>query len=97
MNFYNNTTFKNLNLIKDKPIRYKINQLDNPYFFAILLEYYLHRYLLNKFNIHSKKASIIITQIIHTSHFARRTVYLSSTQIYPLKLLLNKLHHILIH
>jgi hypothetical protein len=45
----------------------------------------LSSYLLNKQNIHSKKASIIVAQIIDAGHFSKRTVYLSTTQSLFLK------------
>lgn len=73
-------------------LNYKINSQNNIklnfslgnnylYLFNLLIDYYLNTYLLNRSNIHSRKASIIIAQIIDTGHFSKRTVYLSTTQI----------------
>ena len=54
-------------------------------FFDPLIDYYLSNYVLAKHHIHSKKAAIIIAQIIDSGHFSRRTVYLSNTQSVSLK------------
>ena len=61
--------------------------LINPdmYYINSLIDYYLSFYVLSKYRIHSKKASIIIAQIIDSGHFSRRTVYLSNTQSTSLK------------
>ena len=56
-----------------------VNLLDS------LIDYYLSSYVLAKHHIHSKKAAIIIAQIIDSGHFSRRTVYLSNTQSISLK------------
>jgi len=50
-----------------------------------LVDYYLSSYLLRRSNLHSKKAAVIIAQIIDAGHFSKRTVYLSSTQSIFLK------------
>ena len=50
-----------------------------------LIDYYLSMYLLRRSNLHSKKAAVIIAQIIDAGHFSKRTVYLSSTQSVFLK------------
>ena len=56
-----------------------VNLLDS------LIDYYLSNYVLARRHIHSKKAAIIIAQIIDSGHFSRRTVYLSNTQSVSLK------------
>ena len=53
---------------------------NDAYRFNALIDYVLTHYVLHKRNIHSKKASIIIAQIIDAGHFSKRTVYLSTTQ-----------------
>ena len=58
---------------------------NNLYSLSALISHYLNRYLLHRKNIHSKKASIIIAQIVEVGHFSRRNVYLSSTQSVSLK------------
>jgi len=57
----------------------------NMYYVNSLIDYYLSFYVLSKYRIHSKKASIIIAQVIDSGHFSRRTVYLSNTQSTSLK------------
>ena len=52
--------------------------------FMAIVTYFINKYLLAKKHLHSKKASIIIAQIVDAGHFARRTVYLSLTQKYLL-------------
>ena len=57
----------------------------SPYVFSTLIDYLLTLYTLHRNNIQSKKASIIIAQIIDAGHFSKRTVYLSTTQSIFLK------------
>ena len=57
----------------------------SPYMFSTLIDYLLTLYTLHRNNIQSKKASIIIAQIIDAGHFSKRTVYLSTTQSIFLK------------
>ena len=78
-----------LNTCKDviSPVKSVILNLTNSnmYYINSLIDYYLSFYVLSKHRIHSKKAAIIIAQIIDSGHFSRRTVYLSNTQSTPLK------------
>ena len=62
-----------------------VNTINNIYMFNTLIDYLLSSYILHKKNIQSKKASIIIAQIIDAGHFSKRTVYLSTTQSLFLK------------
>jgi hypothetical protein len=59
--------------------------ITNMYSINSLIDYYLSNYVLSRYRIHSKKASIIIAQIIDSGHFSKRTVYLSNTQSTSLK------------
>jgi hypothetical protein len=90
-NFYN-TTFKGAytesTLLLSNPKTFKhfsFNSSIKIYALNTLIDYMLSSYLLNKQNIHSKKASIIVAQIIDAGHFSKRTVYLSTTQSLFLK------------
>jgi len=78
-----------LNTPKDaiSPVKSVILNLTNSnmYYINSLIDYYLSFYVLSKYRIHSKKAAIIIAQIIDSGHFSRRTVYLSNTQSTSLK------------
>jgi hypothetical protein len=69
---------------KDPTITYSFD-VGNLYSFNVLIDYLLSSYVLHKHNIQSKKASIIIAQIIDAGHFSKRTVYLSTTQSLFLK------------
>ena len=90
-NFYsNNTHYKNLNntpfkILPTQVYTYSYPNTNSMYAINSLIDYYLSNYVLSKYRIHSKKASIIIAQIIDSGHFSKRTVYLSSTQSTPLK------------
>lgn len=47
---------------------------------STLISYFNSHHLVNRKYIQSKKASIIIAQVINSGHFSTRSVYLSSTQ-----------------
>ena len=91
VNFYTSSVSKNQivnNISNVSPLVKLITlNLTSPsmYYINSLIDYYLSFYVLSKYRIHSKKASIIIAQIIDSGHFSRRTVYLSNTQSTSLK------------
>ena len=89
--FYNSTTYHTnipniIPQVSPKQVyKYLFPTIKETYAFNSIIDYYLSSYVLSKYRIHSKKASIIIAQIIDAGHFSRRTVYLSGTQSTPLK------------
>ena len=91
VNFYDNSIFNNQvvstlpnSVYSVKSVTLNLTNFDM-YYVNSLIDYYLSLYVLSKYRIHSKKASIIIAQIIDSGHFSRRTVYLSNTQSTSLK------------
>ena len=91
VNFYT-SSISNKQIVNNLPnvlplVKSVTLNLTNPdmYYINSLIDYYLSFYVLSKYRIHSKKASIIIAQIIDSGHFSRRTVYLSNTQSTSLK------------
>lgn len=75
-NNYNNFT----NLMSFKKTNLFFNSFYDFTYFSYLLSYFLNQFLLNKSNIHSKKASIIIAQLIDISYLSKHPVYLSPNQ-----------------
>lgn len=82
---YNNAQDNLTKVIPTKPLINLYFNTINMYPINSLIDYYLSNYVLSRYRIHSKKASIIIAQIIDSGHFSKRTVYLSNTQSTSLK------------
>jgi len=59
----------------------------------LVIDYYLTSNLLNHKNLHSKKAAVIIAQIIESGHFSKRTIYLVNTQAFYLQYKIKLLHY----